>query len=53
MGKDFLNKDAYLAIKDNAPRETLGVVEVLHNTARLQGKGVVAEVLHNTVGLQG
>ncbi|MEM6596328.1 MAG: FAD-dependent oxidoreductase [Pseudomonadota bacterium] len=28
LEKDFLNKDAYLAIKDKAPRETLQIIEV-------------------------
>ena len=28
LDKDFLHKDAYLAIKDNAPRETLALVEI-------------------------
>ncbi len=28
LDKDFLNKDAYLALKDKAPRETLQVIEV-------------------------
>jgi dimethylglycine dehydrogenase len=28
LDKDFLNKAAYLALKDNAPRETLCVIEV-------------------------
>ncbi|MEM7470229.1 MAG: FAD-dependent oxidoreductase [Pseudomonadota bacterium] len=30
LDKDFLNKDAYLALKDNAPRETLQIIEVQH-----------------------
>jgi len=29
LDKEFLNKPAYLALKDNAPRETLQIVEVL------------------------
>lgn len=29
LNKDFLHKDAYLAIKDNAPREMLSIIEVL------------------------
>jgi dimethylglycine dehydrogenase len=29
LDKDFLNKDAYLALKDNPPRETLHVIEIL------------------------
>jgi len=29
LGKDFLHKKAYLAIKDNAPRERLCIVEIL------------------------
>ncbi|MCY4179345.1 MAG: dehydrogenase, partial [Litoreibacter sp.] len=28
LEKDFLNKDAYLAVKDNAPRETLQIIDV-------------------------
>ncbi|WP_147124711.1 GcvT family protein [Shimia ponticola] len=28
LEKDFLNKDKYLALKDNAPREVLSVIEV-------------------------
>ena len=29
MDKEFLNKDAYAALAENAPRETLSIVEVL------------------------
>ena len=29
LDKDFLNKDAYLKIKDNAPRERLSFLEVV------------------------
>ena len=28
LEKDFLNKDSYLRIKDNAPREVLSLIEV-------------------------
>jgi len=29
LEKDFLNKEAYVALKDNPPRETLQIIEVL------------------------
>ena len=32
LDKDFLHKSAYLAIKDNVPRETLSIVEILDVT---------------------
>jgi dimethylglycine dehydrogenase len=32
LDKDFLHKNAYLAIKDNVPRETLSIVEILDVT---------------------
>jgi len=32
LEKNFLNKDRYLALKDNAPREVLSVIEVSHVT---------------------
>ncbi|MDE0782045.1 MAG: FAD-dependent oxidoreductase [Planktomarina sp.] len=32
LDKDFLHKDAYLAIKDKAPREILSLIEILDTT---------------------
>lgn len=32
LDKDFLHKDAYLAIKDKAPREILSIIEILDTT---------------------
>ena len=32
MDKDFLNKDAYVALKDNPAREMLSIIEVLDVT---------------------
>ncbi len=43
LEKDFLNKDAYLALKDNAPRETLQIFEVLetpHNADATGGEPI-------------
>ncbi len=37
LDKDFLHKDAYLAVKDNAPREILSVFEVEVTTADATG----------------
>ncbi len=37
LDKDFLHKDAYLAVKDNAPREVLSVFEVEVTTADAAG----------------
>ncbi|MEM6306850.1 MAG: FAD-dependent oxidoreductase, partial [Pseudomonadota bacterium] len=41
--KDFLHKEAYLAIKDNAPRERLSIIEVLetpHNADATGGEPI-------------
>ena len=50
LDKDFLHKDAYLAVKDKAPREVLSIIEILDTTKAdatggepifdLNGKGV-------------
>ena len=39
LGKDFLNKDAYLALKDTPPREVLSIVEVLETPMNADATG--------------
>jgi dimethylglycine dehydrogenase len=39
LEKDFLNKDAYVALKDNAPRETLQVIEVFETPMNADASG--------------
>ncbi|MEO0359287.1 MAG: glycine cleavage T C-terminal barrel domain-containing protein, partial [Pseudomonadota bacterium] len=43
LDKDFLHKDAYLAIKDNAPREMMSIIEILetpHNADATGGEPI-------------
>ena len=39
LGKDFLNKAAYVALKDNPPRETLQVIEVFETPMNADASG--------------
>jgi dimethylglycine dehydrogenase len=51
LDKDFLHKDAYLAIKDKAPREILSIVEILDTTkADATGGEPIFDMNGNGVG---
>ena len=51
LDKDFLHKDAYLAIKDKAPREILSLIEILDTTqADATGGEPIFDMNGNGVG---
>ena len=51
LDKDFLHKDAYLAIKDKAPREILSIIEILDTTkADATGGEPIFDMNGNGVG---
>lgn len=51
LSKDFLHKDAYMAIKDNAPREVMSIIEVQDvTTADATGGEPIFDLDGNGVG---